>query len=138
MPNKYINVNTLLQDIERSRSDNNHNNPIASQVHNGEHRHFIKMVLDQPAADVVSRELFEQIKWERDIAMSQLEEHGIAFGMKKEYTDVVKVVRCKDCVYYSPDNKSGLLHSPCSRIFGVSVCHEDSFCSYGERKEQRK
>ena len=36
-----------------------------------------------PAADVVSRELFEQVKWERDIAMAQLKEHGIAFGEKK-------------------------------------------------------
>lgn len=37
-----------------------------------------------PAVDAVSRGLYEQIKWERDIAMSQLEEHGIAFGAKAE------------------------------------------------------
>ena len=35
-----------------------------------------------PNADVVSRELFEQIKWERDVAMEQLAEHGISFGEK--------------------------------------------------------
>lgn len=50
---RYINANMLVQDIERSRANNNHNNAIASQTHNAEHRHFIKMVLDQPAADVV-------------------------------------------------------------------------------------
>lgn len=50
--------------------------------------------------------------------------------------DVVEVVRCKDCVHYLPDKKHGLLHSPCSRIFAMGICHEDSFCSYGERKEQ--
>lgn len=49
---KYINANMLVQDIEQSRANNNHNNAITSQTHNAEHRHFIKMVLDQPAADV--------------------------------------------------------------------------------------
>lgn len=52
--------------------------------------------------------------------------------------DVVEVVRCKDCKHYSPDNKNGLLHSPCSRIFAMSICKENSFCSYGERKEDVK
>lgn len=33
-----------------------------------------------PAADVVSKGLYEQIKFERDIAMEQLQENGIAFG----------------------------------------------------------
>lgn len=52
---RYINANHLIQDIELSRANNNHNNAIASQTHNAEHRHFIRMVLDQPAADVVLR-----------------------------------------------------------------------------------
>ena len=52
--------------------------------------------------------------------------------------DVVEVVRCKDCKHYSPDNKKGLLHSPCDRIFAMSICHEDSFCSFGERKEENE
>lgn len=33
-----------------------------------------------PTADVVSKGLYEQIKFERDIAMEQLQENGIAFG----------------------------------------------------------
>lgn len=33
-----------------------------------------------PAADVVSRAAFDQVMWERDTAMEQLEEHGIPFG----------------------------------------------------------
>ena len=52
---RYINSNHLIQDIELSRANNNHNNAIATQTHNAEHRHFIRMVLDQPAADVVLR-----------------------------------------------------------------------------------
>ena len=47
------------------------------------------------AADVVSRGVFEQVKWERDMAMQQLEEHGIPFCGVAD--DVIEVVRCKDC-----------------------------------------
>lgn len=35
-----------------------------------------------PTANVVSKDLFEQIKWERDIAIGQLEDLGIAFAEK--------------------------------------------------------
>jgi hypothetical protein len=71
--------------------------------------------------------------------------YGTILGLKSAMSyantlpaaDVAEVVRCKDCVYYLPDNKSGLLHSPCTRIFGMSVCREDSFCSYGERRKQK-
>jgi hypothetical protein len=41
-----------------------------------------------PAADVVSLPVVRQIQWERDIAMQQLEEHGIPFCGK---ADVVPV-----------------------------------------------
>ena len=41
-----------------------------------------------PAADVVSKGLYEQIKWERDVALAQLEEYGVSLGEK---ADVVKV-----------------------------------------------
>lgn len=75
-----------------------------------------RAIVNAPAADVVSRDLFKQIKWERDIAMTQLEEHGIAFGMKKEYTDVTKVRhgywidrsngwRCSECERYNTHDK---------------------------------
>ena len=44
-----------------------------------------------PAADVVSRSAYDQIRWERNIAMQQLDEAGIPFGGKsdKEYAPVV-------------------------------------------------
>lgn len=53
----------------------------------------------------------------------------------KNKEDFVEVIRCKDCIHYSPDKKSGLFHTPCNRVFALCICHEDSFCSYGERKE---
>ena len=37
-----------------------------------------------PTIEVVPKELYEQILWERNIAMEQLEEHGIGFASKKE------------------------------------------------------
>ena len=42
----------------------------------------------EPAADVISKGLYEQIKWERDVALAQLEEYGVSLGEK---ADVVKV-----------------------------------------------
>ena len=39
--------------------------------------------------NVVSRGLYEQIKWERDIALEQLESYGVSLGSNAE---VVKVV----------------------------------------------
>lgn len=32
------------------------------------------------AVDAVSRSVFEQVQWERDVAMQQLKDHGIPFG----------------------------------------------------------
>lgn len=46
--------------------------------------YFLGIVDSQPAADVVSREVFEQVKWERDTALITLEKHGIGLGEKKE------------------------------------------------------
>lgn len=61
---RYIDANALIQDIEQSKANNDHNNSIASQTHNAEHKKFIKMVLDQPTADVVEvkRGEWEKIK----------------------------------------------------------------------------
>lgn len=68
-----------------------------------------------PAADVVSNGVYEQVQWERDMAMQQLEEHGIPFGGK---ADVVEVkygawvkrgneMKCSCCgfVYFSNNDE---------------------------------
>ena len=59
---------------------------VVREAGDGDLRTVIYRISKLPAVDAVSRGLFEQIKWERDIAMQQLEEHGIAFGAKKEAT----------------------------------------------------
>ena len=82
----------------------------------------------KPAADVVSRVAFEQIMWERDQALHQLEEHGLTLGCK---ADVVEVVRCRECIH------DGLTSCPLCYIEKHTLCfvnHDAEFyCGNGER-----
>ena len=69
------------------------------------------------------------------------DEELIKNGLKKPYkkpeiikgTDLVPVVRCKDCKYW--DN--GNLSFECPWDYGRhGSSDEDDFCSYGERREE--
>ena len=73
--------------------------------------------------------LADGYKWERDIALSQLEEYGICFGEKKR-DDLLEVVRCKDCRHWNSETKG------CKRNPSVEAWHETDYCNYGERREQ--
>lgn len=42
----------------------------------------IAVLEDAPALEVVSKGLFDQFKWERDIAIEQLDELGLSLGQK--------------------------------------------------------
>ena len=48
--------------------------------------------------------------------------------------DVVKVVRCKDCLHRDPEDKK------CDCSFqargGIFPMEDDDFCSYGERRKE--
>ena len=46
------------------------------------------LIEKQPAADVVSIGVLQQVMWERDIAISQLESYGVGFA---EEADITKV-----------------------------------------------
>lgn len=72
--------------------------------------------------DAVSRGCHDQVRWERDVAMEQLKDHGIPFGGIAP--DVVKVVRCKDCKHYMT------IHCTCD---GCCIS-DDWYCADGERK----
>ena len=39
-------------------------------------------IMDCPTVDAVPRKVFDQIKWERDIALGQLEKLGISLGQE--------------------------------------------------------
>lgn len=72
-----------------------------------------------PIVDAVDKELYEQCKFDKDIAEEQLK----------------KIVRCKDCKYSSPNGKYGcsLITDDGSREMGLLA---DDYCSFGERKEE--
>lgn len=53
--------------------------------------------------------------------------------------DAVKVVRCKDCVYWGQDacSSTGDDESFCTNPDGLdNFAHPDDFCSYGERRNE--
>lgn len=73
---------------------------------------------EAPTVETVPKGAYEQVEWERDMAVSQLNDYGVQLG---EQADCVRVVRCKDCVYYGGD-----------------TCWNewfDGFCSYGKRRD---
>ena len=69
---KYVKLNDIIETLE----------------HEWGYEGMREDLYNLPTADVVSREVFEQVKWERDTALQTLEEHGIGLGQK---ADVVKV-----------------------------------------------
>ena len=61
----------------------------------------------------------------------------------KPQADVVEVVRCKDCVRWSPDGGYGLDLDGTKRLYGECVItnfshKENHFCSYGVSKMDGK
>ena len=82
-----------------------------------------------PPIDAVSRGVHEQVMWERDLAISQLNEIGKSWGEKMD--NVATVVRCKDCKYWGM-HKS--LNAPWCFEMHIDKS-EDGFCDSGERRE---
>ena len=54
---------------------------------------------------------------------------------KKEYTDVVEVVRCKDCKYFLRDTPFCQQENEGYCEWDNIIKHRAHYCSYGERKE---
>ena len=48
-----------------------------------------RVINNVSAADVVEKSAYDQVCWERDIAMKQLEDYGIPFGGKADVAPVV-------------------------------------------------
>ena len=93
------------------------------------YQYAIDALLALAPADVVPVSAYKQVMWERDIAVEQLKQIGKGLGEVMD--DVVPVVFCKDCKFYTsmrPDIKTG--------ICDLNVHHmgDDGFCSEGERR----
>lgn len=52
-------------------------------------RRYKSLVENAPAVDAVSRGIYDQVRWERDVAIGQLSSYGISLGEKADVTKVV-------------------------------------------------
>ena len=98
------------------------------------HKRLKKEIEAQPTVEAVSKGCHDQVRWERDVAIKQLEEHGIPFGGIAP--DIVKVVRCEDCIhrkYVDMGDDIGAIGG-CG-LFCTPMMTCNDFCSYGERKD---
>lgn len=96
---------------------------------------FCDMAIETLQAEptkAVPPSLADVYKWERDVALSQLEEYGIGFGEKKR-DDLVSVVRCKDCKHHEK-----FLFDDSKLLCWVHdidiVVSPTDYCSYAERE----
>ena len=82
---------------------------------------------------LAKREVMEEIK-----AKSYKDFEALCIG--KTQGDLMPVVRCKDCKWFSKDDLFGTSKHWCERISSPGAycikVEEDDFCSYGSRKEQ--
>ena len=80
---------------------------------------------------VVDKDLYDLVREQRDIAAGSLGLIYAAYG--ENFDDVVKVVRCKDCVWYDkrrPYANGNMLYE-CRNLKGFLP--PDFFCKDGER-----
>lgn len=68
-------------------------------VERGGIRKALRIAETAPTVDAVSLGVYEQVKWERDVAIKLLEALGIDFGQKKPDMEPVRYGKWK---YYSP------------------------------------
>jgi len=84
------------------------------------------------ACDVMEKYLgkktsyISQIRWERDIAISQLNDYGVQLG---EQADCVRVVRCKNCRHSEEYTDVIVWCNEFQTAKGI-----DDFCSSGESR----
>lgn len=80
-------------------------------------------------ADKLQRDLKNQIP-----AMSNWGETFVPALVSEQPTvDAVSVVRCRECVYFDPDDEDGLR---CAKTEAMLWSSENDYCSYGQRKDQ--
>lgn len=82
--------------------------------------------------DVVSAGAYEQVAWERDLAVQQLKDYGVGLGQAK---DLAEVTRCKNCEYGDWDSKPDDA-MVCLRTNDGFWRTGNDFCSRGVPKEE--
>lgn len=84
--------------------------------------------------DVVYAGVYEQVAWERDLAVQQLKDYGVGLGQVK---DLAEVTRCKDCKYGDWDSKPDDA-MVCLRTNDGFWRTGNDFCSRGVPKEETR
>lgn len=91
------------------------------------YRHAAALVKEAPEAPAIHPVTYAHVRWERDMAMAQLEDIGAGFTEKMD--DFSRVVRCKDCRFYHSGEELHYCRQNLRRV------EETDFCSYGERRD---
>ena len=138
-----INRKALIEELKKSRK---------YHAQNGRELELLcrceNIVNEQPTVEAVPKSYAEQIRWERDVAVGQLNEIGCQFGQKMDEVkklEAVPVVHCKECKNWHKDIGWCDKHSHFIDSDG-EFCHpwessnwkmfdENDFCSDGERRE---
>ena len=87
-----------------------------------------------PTVDAVPAGAYEQVAWERDLAVQQLKDYGVGLGQKKN-ENLAEVTYCKDCKYGDWDSKPDDA-MVCLRTNDGFWRTSNDFCSRGEPKEE--
>lgn len=78
-------VKLILEERDKLSPQFKHN-----QAMRGGIRKALKCIEQSPTIDAVSKGVYDQVRWERDVAIAQLEELGIGFGQVKPDIEVIK------------------------------------------------
>lgn len=94
MNDVWINSEKLRAAVIKSQRNNPHQDHLLASNHYHEHAHFLTLISNQDHVDplkhgYVTIGAYQQVTWERDIAMSYLEEAGINFGENAEIKRVM-------------------------------------------------
>lgn len=115
-------------------------NPKQHTVANECKSSFRRMIEEQPTVEAVPKSYAEQIRWERDVAVGQLNEIGCQFGQKmdevKKKLEVLQWIPCSerlpkvedlhdvnivDCTQYLIQRRCGLMDvAHYIRVYGVA------------------
>lgn len=90
-------------------------------------------IAKQPTVDAVPVGAYEQTRWERDMAISQLEEIGKSLFEKMD--NVATVVRCKECRFSVVNENIERKPLICGKTKMCGETTPDWFCAAGKRSE---
>lgn len=76
---------------------------------------------------VNQEELLKALKYDRGQYKA-----GYDAGFADGFVETLHIVRCRDCIFYDPENRSNW----CSHPTGLCNPGKSDFCSYGKRKKE--